>query len=222
MAEGNEVTQYDAMIRHMYETVLNHVEGWELTKKTFLICRINSDLTPVVKEHTQNHHAEQLLLMDLEQRTDLRTVTIYMNNSPCSSPQQNCSLELISFLNRHVNVYIDVYVTNLYRVRRVSCVGERHNNYSYSDESRYAIGLRNLMLHNRCRILAYNEEAWIDLLNFANASGGLRSDLLERYETQRDNHDRSRKEEDDRIRTDFLYIRSPAYVLQQPLNVQNN
>lgn len=210
------------MIRHMYETVLDHAYGWGHAKRTLIICRVNSDLTPVVKQTSPNHHAEQLLLMDLEQRTDLRTVTIYMNNSPCSNPQQNCSLTLISFLNRHDNVYIDMYVTNLYHVRRVSCVGERHNNYSYPNESSYAIGLRNLMLHDRCRILAYNEEAWIDLLNFANASGGLRSDLLGRYETQRDNHDRSRKEEDDRIRTDFLYIRSPAYVLQQPLNVHNN
>lgn len=159
---------------------------------------------------------------DMEQRTDLRTVTIYMNNSPCSNPQQNCSLELISFLNRHYNVYIDVYVTNLYHVRRVSCVGELNNNYILPDEYGYAIGLRNLMLHNRCRILAYNEEAWIDLLNFANALGSLRSDLLGRYETQRDYHDRSRKVEDDRIRPDLLYIRSPVYVLLQPLDVQNN
>lgn len=210
------------MIRHMYETVLHHAYGWAHAKRTYLICRINSDLTPVVKQTSPNHHAEQLLLMDLEQRTDLRTVTIFMSNSPCSNPQKNCSLELITFLNRHVNVYIDVYVTNLYNVRRVSCVGELHNNYPYPDEYGYAIGLRNLMLHDRCRILAYNEDAWVDLLNFANASVSLRSDLLGRYDTQRNNHDRSRKVEDDRIRSDLRYIRSPAYVLFQPLNVQNN
>lgn len=206
----------------MYKTVLNHVSGWGFARRTILICRINSDIHPILKESIPNRHAEQLLLTDLEQRTDLKTVTIYMSNSPCSNPQNNCSLEMISFLNSHDDVYMDVYITNLYNIRRMSCIGEIHNNNAYPDEHGYASGLRNLMLHDRCRVLAYNEEAWIDLLNFVNASHNLRSYCIGGYRTQGANHDRSRENEDDRIRQDLLYIRAPAFVLQQPLNVLNN
>lgn len=213
--------QYDAKIQHMYETVLNYVSGWNFAKRTILICKINLDIHPVLKESTPNRHAEQLLLTDLEQRTDLKTVTIYMSNSPCSNFKNNCASEMIRFLNSHVHVYMDVYITHLFNLRIMSCF-EDHINYPYPYYQRHTSGLRNLMLHDRCRVLAYNKDAWIDLLHFVKASANLDEYCIEGYRTQGDNHDRSRENEDDRIREELLYIRSQQFVLQQPLNVLNN
>lgn len=75
-----------------------------------------------------------------------------------------------------------MYVINLYNVCRVFCVGELYNNYFYFDEYGYVIGLRNFMLYDCCRILVYNEDVWVDLLNFVNVLVSLRSDFFGRYD----------------------------------------
>lgn len=91
----------------MYETVLDHRHGWKKAMTTYLICRINSEDTPLIIQNTHgNKHAEELLLDELNQRDKslLTTITIYTNNSPCSNKGHDCARQLIKFLNENTHV----------------------------------------------------------------------------------------------------------------------
>lgn len=132
---------------------------------------------------------------------DLLNITVYINNSPCSDKIHNCTNELINFLDGYRGVKLNLYVTNLYNIRRDTCRNERH--YKVVDEkvhrTTYA-GLKNLMDHERCEIRAFTKEDWKDLFGIANVSQAVSDQLMDGYD------DRSRKVEDTRIRSDLNYI----------------
>lgn len=85
----------------------------------------------------------------------LLNITVYINNSPCSDPDHNCTDKLIKFLDRYRGVKLNLYVTSLYNIRRETCRNERHYNVVDGGVHRtnYA-GLKRLMHHERCEIRA--------------------------------------------------------------------
>lgn len=132
-------------------------------------------------------------------------VTIYINNSPCSQSPHNCAGELIDMLNNNENVHLRLYVANLYNICRESCQEEYHNERigPENHKANYR-GLRNLMQHDRCEIMAFTEDIWKQLFQMTTGSDQLPDD----YDNIEDGNERSRKDEDERIQTDLNHIRN--------------
>lgn len=221
-SENETNTLCDSTIQHMYDTVLNHKTGFNVAKRTHLICRINwmnaipTHLTKTSIPDGQGiKHAEKKLIEDLNKpnRSQMTTITIYMNNSPCSSKDHTCAMELIKFLNENVHIVLILYVTNLYNIRRASCMKESH--YTYVSETNHEAnftGLKDLMNHDRCVVSAFSYAVWSELLHSVPVSMDFRRDILKDYSIEFVKNDRSRKDEDNRIRSDLLYIRYlPSY-----------
>lgn len=201
----------------MYATVLNHGEGWTMAKTTHLICRINwinSKPTYIIQENVTssqgNTHAEKKLIEDLNENDPLlmTTITIYMNNSPCSSKDHNCAMELIKFLNENVHIVLILYVTNLYNIRRTSCMKEDHyTRVSETDHKDNFTGLKDLRNHDHCVVSAFSKAVWSELVHSVPVSMDFGLGILNYYSFQFKQNDRSRQDEDNRIRSDLLYIR---------------
>lgn len=120
----------------------------------------------------------------------------------------DCARQLIKFLNENTHVIMVFYVTNLYKIRRVSCKSEEHYSLvSQADFKANNTGLKDMMKHGRCVVSAFSYAVWVELLNIAPVSEVFKSQLLARYRTILDTNDRSREEEDNRIRSDLAYIR---------------
>lgn len=205
----------------IYDTVLDHEHGWKRGMKTPLIYKINSEDSPVILENISFWHAEELLIVELNRKdkSSMTTITIYINNSPCSKMPHNCAGKLIKFLNENPKIILIMYVTNLYNIRRVSCIGENH--YARVNEANHEAnftGLKNLMEHNRCVVSAFSKAVWSELLNIVPVSKVFKSRLLHDYSTKLNGNDRSREDEDNRIRSDLVCIRYIPYVFQQPVN----
>lgn len=238
------------MIKHMFETVLDHEGNWDNAKTTHLVCKIEGDDVPIVKTNDPkgygNKHAEQLLIVDLQRNKmviktngfpdadpdlseDLKkmsldeskkkcndketklpkllNITVYINNSPCSDPDHNCTGRLIEFLDRYRGVKLNLYVTSLYNIRRETCRDERH--YNAVNNAVHMInyaGLKNLMHHERCEIRAFTKKDWEGLFGIANVSQAVSEQLLRRYGTTTAGNDRSREEEDKRMQSDLDHI----------------
>lgn len=201
----------------MYATVLNHGEGWTMAKTTHLICRINwinSEPTYIIQENVRsgqgNKHAEKKLIEDLNKQnpSKMTTITIYMNNSPCSSKDHTCAMELVKFLNGNVHIVLILYVTNLYNIRRASCMKEKHYlRVSQTDHEANFTGLKDLMNHDRCVVSAFSHTVWFQLLQSVRVPQDFELEMLDNYSTKFEDHDRSREDEDNRIRSDLLFIK---------------
>lgn len=50
------------------------------------------------------------MIEDLNEKNPslITTITIYMNNSPCSSKDHTCAMELIKFLNENVHIMFNI------------------------------------------------------------------------------------------------------------------
>lgn len=138
---------------------------------------------------------------------ELLNIKVYINNSPCSDEDHNCTGELITFLDRYRRIKLNLYVTSLYNIRRETCRKEPHYNAVNSEvhTTNYA-GLKNLMNHRRCEIRAFTEDDWKDLFGIATVSKKVSGQLMDRYGTITAGNDRSRKKEDKRIQNDLDYI----------------
>lgn len=204
----------------MYYTVLNHERGWNYAKQTYLICRTNTKNYPLVLENMPGIHAEMELMNRLHRmdKSVMTTITIYISNSPCSSEEHNCARRLFMFLNENPNVILILYVTNLYNIRRLSCMFESHYRWVSADNhNAYATGLKNLMEHSRCVVSAFSQAVWSELFDSVRMSEELKSKLLGRYKDKLDKNDRSREEEDNCIRSDLVCIRCNPPALQHQI-----
>lgn len=140
---------------------------------------------------------------------ELLEITIYINNSPCSDSDHNCTGKLITFLENNVRVRMILYITNLYNIRRKSCKEEPHY-YSVKEGVHTANynGLKNLMQHDRCEIKAFTADDWEDLFKTVHVSEEVRGQLLDEYDNIMNDNDRSREDEDKRIMNDLEYIQN--------------
>lgn len=137
---------------------------------------------------------------------ELLNITVYINNTPCSDEDHDCTGKLIRFLDRYRRIKLSLYVTSLYNIRRETCRSRNESHSVNRDVHRKNFdGLKNLMHHERCDIRAFTWEVWEHLFVIVNVSQTVRDQLEVRYDIRNDN-DRSRKEEDERIDSDLNYI----------------
>lgn len=212
-AKEMDTQEKDNIIRDMYSTLLNHEHGREMERN--VICMINSIVPPLILKKFQSCDAEKLMtiLNIIFVRSKLTTITIYINDSPCHT----IAPLIIKFLNENPNVISILYVTNLNKIRRMSCIFEPHYRGVSSDTHEANVtGLQNLMAHSRCVVSAFSHAVWSELLSIVGVSKELKSELLDGYNTKFDKNDRSREEEDNRIRSDLVCIRCipPAFQHQ--------
>lgn len=216
------------MIRGIYNTVLNHDPmKWTVAQEVILFFRTDDEKTAEIITNYKKKfdgistHSEKILVDKLNERKkkvkknnnpggsepDVKpsVVTVYQNNSPCS----NCTELLINYLEENKEVSLKLYVTSLYNIRRESCIKENHyNRVTENNHKANYNGLRNLMHHDRCEIMAYTKADWKELLNIApNLDKREAEKLLQDYEKILGGHDRSRKDEDKRIWSDMCHIR---------------
>lgn len=210
-AKEMDTQEKDNIIRDMYSTLLNHEHECEMERN--VICRINSKVPPLILKNFQSSDAEKLMVnLDLV-KSNLTTITIYINDSP----RHTIVPLLIKFLNENPNIISILYVTNLNKIRRMSCIFEPHYRRVSSDTHEANVtGLQNLMAHSRCVVSAFSHAVWSELLSIVRVSKELKSELLDGYNTKFDKNDRSREEEDNRIRSDLVCIRCipPAFQHQ--------
>lgn len=204
----------DDIIENMYWTVLNHEHQYDCNMETYFICRMNSEV--LMPEDTTGSQAENILIghLNKEDKSKLTTITVYINNSPCHA----FAMWFIEFLNINPNVILILYVTNLYDIRRMSCTFELH--YRKVDPNTHeanVTGLKNLMEHGRCVVSAFSHAVWSELLNSVPVSNELKSEYLDGYKTILDKRDRSREDEDNRIRSDLVCIRCIPSVFQHQI-----
>lgn len=139
------------------------------------------------------------------EETKSLTITIFINNSPCSQFPHNCTGELIKMLDNNDQVNLILYVANLYNICRESCKVEYHNGFiGQKNHTDNYTGLRNLMLHKRCTIKAFNKDVWKKLFEMMTKL----DEPLDDYGNIKEGDERSRKDEDERIQTDLDHIRN--------------
>lgn len=207
--------QMDDIIENMYWTVLNHEHQYDCNMKTYLICRMNSEV--LMPEDIPGRKAETILTEHLseEDKSKWTTITVYINNSPCHA---FATWLIDTFLNENPNVILILYVTNLYNIRRMSCIFELHyTNVPLNTHAANVTGLKNLMEHGRCVVSAFSHAVWSELLNSVPVSNELKSEYLDGYKTILDKSDRSREDEDNRIRSDLVCIRCIPSVFQHQI-----
>lgn len=210
-AEEMDTQEKDNIIRDMYSTLLNHEHGCEMERNA--ICRINSKGPPLILKKITGSDANELMRKLNLVKSKLTTITIYINDSP----RHYIVSLLIKFLNENPNIILILYVTNLKKIRRMSCIFEPHYGRVPSDTHEANVtGLQNLMEHSRCVVSAFSHAVWSELLSIVGVSKELESELLGRYKDKLDKNDRSREEEDNRIRSDLVCIRCipPAFQHQ--------
>lgn len=199
------------IIQNIYNTGLDH-DDWSVAMNTFLVCKINGVHKPKIIRNNSENHAEQLLIRHLSKKYKgqkiLITLSVYMNNSPCSM----CAKALEVFLNKHKNVKITFYVTNLYYIKRNSCFKARHfehlNSIPKKSHKANSEGLRDLLRHKRCNIKAFNMGIWKELLNTVDVLPKVKTKLIGGYHRIQYLNKRSRGCEDELIKEDLMYIRN--------------
>lgn len=166
------------------------------------------DITDWLKELSMNQTKKK----PKDKETKKITVTIYINNSPCSV----CADKLINILESNVHVRLKLYVASLYYIMRRSCDEEYHNEYVPSDQHKSNFnGLKKLMLQLRCEIKAFTKDVWEELFNIVALSPEVKTELVDGYGHVTDDNDRSRESEDNRIKEDLSYIRASPFERMQ-------
>lgn len=197
----------------MWDTVLDHINGYscrkKLTSTTYLVFTIEGMHKPEILINGMKHAEEQLLSIIQGISTGPLKIIIYMNNSPCAK----CAYLLNQFLVYNQNIQMVLYIAHLYNIRRRSCIRrkaakkfENHVRYiSVEDHEKNYNGLRNLMSlrGHRCRIEAFTKKVWKDLLDLT----GIPRQMLDNYNRRKKGYDRSRQNEDRRIKKDLNGIK---------------
>lgn len=225
------IDENDEIVKHMYETVLNHKGDFKRAMEVHLFCITSDEEEPICVTNSPkslgNKHAEELLIKTLEEKQILKAtqssdaklaITVYISNSPCSSFDHNCAKKLRDLLEKYENVSLTIYVTHLYKILRLSCETVCKHNI---DDDFYAntCGLWNLKHHKRCNVRPYDKTVWKHLLNNKHIpfSEKVKKDLMDNYDAilkNRDktgyasdiNYDRSRMEEDQLTKKDLEAI----------------
>lgn len=200
------------MVKRMYLTNLDHeyLNSWSIAKKTCLFW-MTSNTKPVGIFNMPGIHAEEILIESLKQNEIIQKtndnngtrvpITVFINNSPC----HRCAEKLFEFLDEY-NVSLKLYVTSLYNIRRDSCIAHKEKHVYFIKESEHkenVLKLQKLMHHEHCQINAFCREIWEQLLDAVKAP----PKLLNSYSNTCTTHDRSRKEEDKRIKNDLTCIK---------------
>lgn len=228
------IHMYETVLNHAFQGKLekkskaknpNDFGKWERVTTTYLVYKIDDD-DPIIIKNKEGYHAEEQLIKELIQQGKVKDpdvsdkfkemslhdkkkmITIFINNAPCSQNPHNCAGDLIDMLKYNVNVHLRLYVANLYNIRRESCKEEYHNTRIGIENHRANYrGLRNLMHHDRCEIMAFTEDIWKGLFKMTTGS----DQLPDNYDNIKDENDRSRGTEDILVQTDLDHIRDNPF-----------
>lgn len=198
----------------MWDTVLDHIHGYKkmLASTTYLVYKIEGIHKPVIIESNAKHAEEQLLFkLKGISKVPLKII-IYINNSPCAK----CANLLKQFLLDNQHIKMVLYIAHLYNIQRRSCksrkaakkIEEHVNKISSEDHENNYYGLRDLMSLEgyKCTIEAFTKKVWKDLLDVT----GISRQMMNNYNRRKTGYDRSRQNEDKRIKKDLNKIkRSP-------------
>lgn len=199
------------IIHKMWDTVLDHIHGYKkkLASTTYLVCKIEGIHKPDIIESNESHAEKQLLfLMHRISKVPLKII-IYINNSPCAK----CAKLLKQFLLDNQHIQMVLYIAHLYNIKRRSCksrkaakkIEEHVSKISMEDHSENYDGLRDLMSlgGHQCRIEAFTKKVWKDLLVLT----GISTQMMDNYNRRKKGYDRSRQNEDKRIKKDLNGIK---------------
>lgn len=178
----------------------------EYAKRTCLVCKIEDgeNTVKLAKYDKGCEHAEELLLKELRELDvgDGRlTITIYMNDIPCSLSDHGCADKLFTYVKANRNVYLTVYVTRLFKFKQKFCTTYGHKGCK-SHTADHSCVIKMLKKH-RCSFKAPRTEAWGELFQIMNIDRDdeIFREFWENYSIQIPSVGRSRKEEDKRIRS---------------------
>lgn len=188
-------------------------------RQVYLICVINGVAEPIkiqnIKQNdyknTKGRHAEDILIHTLkDKKIKANEITVYISCSPCSE----CAMSLKQFLEENEAIKLTLYVAHLYKIQRASCFkkGCVHGiDWNYSCQN--YCGLRYLMSlgSGRCKIEAFDEEVWMELISVLRLSEEQRGEFSVKYSMKhRLKHRtcRSRKREDILTKKDLNFIKT--------------
>lgn len=179
----------------------------EYAKITCLICNINVQGSNIklAKYDKEDEHAEELLLKELSEMDvgdETLTITIFMNDIPCSLPTHNCANGMIKYLEGKTNIDLTLYVTRLYEFAQEYCATHRHSDMCRLQNTDHSFVLKELQ-KRRCTIKAPCKNAWGELLSIMNIGeeDQIVHEFWDKYSIEETEDDRTRKGEDKRIRS---------------------
>lgn len=140
-------------------------------KQTCIVCNITAgeNTFKLAKSDQGDKHAEELLLeelVDLGTRHQNLTITIFMNDTPCSLAGHDCAYKFVQYL-KTANVDLTLFVTSLCGAKEETCT-KIHSDCSKEDESAHKEGLKRLKEH--CKVNGPSREAWENLFKIMNMS----------------------------------------------------
>lgn len=185
-------------------------------KPTWLLCNINpeGENLRLAKSDQGDKHAEELLLeelRDLKIKDETLTITIFMNDTPCSLDRHMCAKNFIQYIKTKKKVDLTLYVTNLSENRSEICFMEdrdSHSDCEIQDETAHKDGLKELMKY--CTVECPSEKAWNELFEIMNVCE--KEEAIKKFweDYEKKIYDKTRKYEDERIN---------SYL--GPLNIDN-
>ncbi|XP_052695989.1 uncharacterized protein LOC128174485 [Crassostrea angulata] len=207
----NSYPEVNNIIHKMWDTVLDHIHGYQqkLASTTYLVCKTDAFHKPAIIKSNAEHAEEQLLSKIQSISKVPLKIIIYINNSPCAK----CASLLKQFLLDNQHIQMVLYNAHLYNIQRISCKSrkaakknEKHvTKISNEDHVKNYNGLRDLMSlgGHQCRIEAFTKKVWKDLLDVT----GISRQMMSNYNRRKRGCDRSRKNEDKRIKKDLNEIK---------------
>lgn len=179
---------------------------YNIYKQTCIVCNITSGENTLkfklAKSDQGDKHAEELLLEELEKlvpKDESLTITIFMNDTPCSLAGHDCAGKFVQYL-KTAKVDLTLYVTSLCESKKETCTKRDikgdiiHPDCSKKDEPAHKKGLAGLKQH--CTVKSPNRDAWQELFSIMDLSENdeIIKDFWKKYEKQE--KDGIEKEED--------------------------
>lgn len=140
-------------------------------KQTCIVCNITAweNTFKLAKSDQGDKHAEELLLeelVDLGTRHKKLTITIFMNDTPCSLAGHDCAGKFVQY-RKTAKVDLTLCVTSLCGAKVETCT-KIHSDCSKENEFAHKEGLKRLMEH--CKVIGPSREAWENLFDIMNMS----------------------------------------------------
>lgn len=144
--------------------------------------------------------------MDLGTNHQNLTITLFMNDTPCSLAEHDCAGKFVQYLqNAKTEVKLTVCVTSLCEAKEETCTKkdkttgqEIHSHCSIKNESAHEDGLARLLQH--CKVIGPSKEAWEKLFSIMNMPENDQT-IKEFWKTYESKDEGSRKVKNVRIRS---------------------
>lgn len=133
--------------------------------------------------------------MDLGTKHQNLTITIFMNDTPCSLAGHDCAGKFVQYL-KTAKVDLTLCITSLCGAKEETCT-KIHSDCRKEDESAHKEGLKRLKEH--CKVIGPSREDWENLFDIMNMSENDQI-IKEFWKPNESTHDGSREIKNARIR----------------------